>query len=162
MIKWLRVPLHPDWTNAENTIIWNSNFTFKFSNFQIQNELQTKISNSRFQMFKFKTNFCVFRFLLQIKPTFKTHQHFFFSSFSLTLFLVPLRQRNHKKTLFTLGENNFDERRLSCTCLNFGEILFAGTKRAVPGGQYRSILPARVANQNTEFAAYCPLAELAI
>ena len=24
------------------------------------------------------------------------------------------------------------------------------------------ILPARVANQNTEFAAYCPLAELAI
>ena len=67
-----------------------------------------------------------------------------------------------QKNLFTLAENNFSERKLSCTCLNFGEMLFAGTKWAVPGAQYRSILPARVANQNTEFAAYCPLAELAI
>ena len=66
------------------------------------------------------------------------------------------------KNLSTLAENNFGERNLSCTRLNFGEILFAGTKRAVLGGQYRSILSARVANQNTEFAAYCPLAELAI
>ena len=55
-----------------------------------------------------------------------------------------------------------DEIRLSCTRLNFDEILFAGTKRAVPGGQYRSILPARMANQYTEFAAHCPLAELVI
>ena len=65
------------------------------------------------------------------------------------------------KNLFILAESNFSERKLSCTRLNFGEILFAGRKRAVPGGQY-FILPALVANQNTEFAAYCPLAELAI
>ena len=36
--------------------------------------------------------------------------------------------------------------------LNFGEILCEGTKRAVPGGQYHSISPARAANQNAEFA----------
>ena len=72
------------------------------------------------------------------------------------------KDRKITKNLFTLAENNFGERKLSCTRLNFGEILFAGTKRAVPDGQYRSILPARVANQNTEFSAYCPLAELAI
>ena len=73
--------------------------------------------------------------------------------------------RNHAiafDSLFTLTENNFGESKLSCTRVNFGEILFAGTKRAVPGGQCRSILSARVANQNTEFAAYCRLAELAI
>ena len=38
----------------------------------------------------------------------------------------------------------------------------AGTKRAIPSGQYQPILPARVDNQNTEFASSCPLAELAI
>ena len=71
------------------------------------------------------------------------------------------KSQNHK-IFFTWAENNFGERKLSCTRLNFGEILFAGTKRAVPGGQYRSILPARVANQKIELAADCPLAELAI
>ena len=35
----------------------------------------------------------------------------------------------------------------------------AGTKRAIPSGQDRPILPARVANQNTGFASSCPLAE---
>ena len=58
-----------------------------------------------------------------------------------------------KKKLFTLAENIFGERKPSCTRLNFGEILFAGTKQAALGGQYRSILPTRFANQNTEFAA---------
>ena len=62
----------------------------------------------------------------------------------------------------SIAENNFGERKFSCTRLNFGEILFAGTKLAVPGVQYGHILPARVANQNTEFVAYCLLAELAI
>ena len=52
-----------------------------------------------------------------------------------------------------MAENNFGERKLSCTRLNFGEILFAGTKRAVSphltrlGSQsehrIRRILPAR-------------------
>ena len=66
------------------------------------------------------------------------------------------------KNLFTLTENNLGKRKFSYTRLNFGKILFVGMKQAVLGGQYRSILPAQVANQNTEFAAYCPLAELAI
>ena len=48
------------------------------------------------------------------------------------------KDREITKNLFTLAESNFSERKLLCTCLNFGNILFAGTKRAVPGGQYRS------------------------
>ena len=39
---------------------------------------------------------------------------------------------------------------------------FAGPTRAIPSGQDRPILPARVANQNTGFASSCPLAEPAI
>ena len=35
-------------------------------------------------------------------------------------------------------------------------------KREIPSGQDRPILPAQVANQNTEFASSCPLAEPAI
>ena len=69
---------------------------------------------------------------------------------------------NRSQKILLLSRKVFCERKVSCTRLNFGEILFAGTKRAIPGGRYRSILPARVANQNTEFAAYCPLAEFAI
>ena len=38
----------------------------------------------------------------------------------------------------------------------------AGPKRAIPSGQDRPILPARVANQNTGFASSYPLAEPAI
>ena len=70
------------------------------------------------------------------------------------------KDRENTRNLFTLAENNFGERKLSCIRLNFDEIFFAETKRAVMGGQYRSILPARLANQNTEFAAYCQLASL--
>ena len=40
--------------------------------------------------------------------------------------------------------------------------VIAGTKRAIPSGQYRSILPARVANHSAGFGSSCPLAELAI
>ena len=180
----------------------------------------------KFQIFKFKTNFCVCRFLLQnvflklinifvffvfilvdafsgsietekiqkiflpwqkiisakenfralawtlaklylrervAKRIFKTHKHFCFLCFhSCWRFFWFHKDRENTKDLFSLAEDNFGERKLLCTRLNFGKILFAGTKRAVPGGQYRSILPARVANQNTEFTAYCPLAELAI
>ena len=98
------------------------------------------------------------------KCIFKTYQHFFFLCFhSRGRFFWFHEDREIIKSLFTLAEsNNFSDRKLSCSRLNFGEILFAGTKPAVPGGQYCSILPALVANQNTEFAAYCPLAELAI
>ena len=40
--------------------------------------------------------------------------------------------------------------------------LFAGPKRAISSEQDRPILPTRVANQNTEFASSCALAEPAI
>ena len=39
---------------------------------------------------------------------------------------------------------------------------FAGPVRAIPSGQDRPILPARVANQNTGFTSSCALAELAL
>ena len=35
----------------------------------------------------------------------------------------------------------------------FEQFLFAGQKRAIPSGQDRPFLPARVANQNTGFAS---------
>ena len=142
MLKWWRVPLYPDWINSENTIIWLVTFQIQISNsnFLIQNKL-----------------LCLPVFVA--KRIFKSHQHFCFLCFhSRWRFFWFHKDREITKTLFTLAENNFGERKLSCAGLNFGEILFAGTERAVPGGQYRSILPARVANQNTEFAAYCLLA----
>ena len=40
--------------------------------------------------------------------------------------------------------------------------VIAGTKRAIPSGQYRSVLPARVANHSAGFGSSFPLAELAI
>ena len=112
-------------------------------------------------------HFCVCRFLL--KNVFFTEIINIFVSFVFILvdaFDFPVswfyKDREITKNLLTTAENNFEERKLSCTRLKFGEILFAGTKRVVPGGQYRSILPARVANQNTEFAAHCPLRGLAV
>ena len=119
------------------------------------------ISNSNFK-FKFSNSKLTFVFNLPVfaaKRIFKTYQHFCFLCFhSRWRFFWFHKDREVTKSLFTLAESNFSERKLSCTRLNFVEFLFAGTKRAVPGGQYRSILPARVANQNTEFAAYCLLA----
>ena len=104
-------------------------------------------------------------YLFVARRIFLTNQHFCFFLFlfsSIDAFGFPVlwfhEDREITKSLFTWAV----ERKLSCTCLNFGEILFAGTKRAVPGRQYRSILPARVANRNTEFSAYCPLVELAV
>ena len=132
---------------------------------KIQSLLIGYISNSNFK-FKFSNSKQTFVFNLPVfaaKRIFKTYQHFCFRWFhSRGRFFWFHNDREITKSLFTLAESNFSERKLSCTRLNFGEILFAGMKRAVPGGQHRSILPARVANQNTEFAAYCPLAEVAI
>ena len=113
------------------------------------------------QIFKFKTNFCLP--VIIGKRTFKTHEHFCFLCFHSRCRSFWFRKdKEITRNLFIIAKTNFRERNLSCTHLNFGEILFAGSKRAVSGGQYRSILPARVANQNTEFVAYCPLAELEI
>ena len=204
MLKSWRVPLCPDWINAENTIIslvtfqiQISNSNFKFSNFQIQNKLFCLPVFVAKHIFKTHQHFCFLcfhsrwrlfflpwqkiisakenfralawtlaKFYLRervAKRIFKTHKHFCFLCFhSRWRFFWFHKDRENTKHLFTLAENNFGDRKLSCTRLNFGETLFAGTKRAVPGGQYRSILPARVAHENTEFAAYCPLEELAI
>ena len=123
------------------------------------NHLIGYISNSNFQI----QNKVLCLPVFVAKSIFKTHQHFSFPCFhSRCRFFWFHKDTEIPKKSFTLAKNNFGERKLSCTCLNFGEILFAGTKREVLGGQYRSILPARVANQNTEFAAYCLPAELAI
>ena len=98
-------------------------FKFKFSIFQIQNKL-----------------LCLSVF--PAKRIFKTHQHYCFLCFHSRWGLLWFhKDREITKNLFTLAENNFVERKLSCTRLNFGEIVFAVTKLAVPGGHYRSILP---------------------
>ena len=126
------------------TIIWLVTFQIQISNlnFQIQNKLC-----------------CLPVFVA--KPIFKTHQHFCFLCFhSCWRFFWFHKAREIKS--FYFSRKYFGKRKLSCPRLNFGKILFAGTKRAVSGGQYSSILRAWVANQNTEFPTYSPLAELAI
>ena len=71
----------------------------------------------------------------------ETYQRF---CFRLSLFLAPPRRRNHRKSLYCHGKYfakvNF--RAHVWTLTNF----IAGTKRVIPNRQYRSILPARVAN----------------
>ena len=150
------MPLNSDWINAENTISWLVTFEIQISN------LNFKFSNLNFKFSNLKQTFVFASFVA--KRMIKTHQLIicFLCFHSRWRFLWFHKDKEIPKNLFTLAENNFGGRKPSCTCLNFGEILFAGTKGAVPGGQYRSILPAWVANQNTEFAAYCPLSELAI
>ena len=81
-------------------------------------------------------------------------------AFRFSRFLVPSRQINHRKSFYCDGK--YLRKKTFVHLLGLRRNFIAGTKRAIPSGQYRSILPARVANQNTEFAAYCPLAELAI
>ena len=60
--------------------------------------------------------------------------------------------------LFTVTENILRKKSFG-TRLDFGEMLL---REQNGNPEYRSILPAWVANQNTEFAASCPLAELAL
>ena len=64
------------------------------------------------------------------------------------------------ENVFTVTESIL-RNKIFATSLYLSEIvLFWGTKRAILNGQYRSILPARVPNQNSEFAASSPVAEL--
>ena len=111
------------------------------------NHLIGYISNSK-QTFVF--NLLVFA----AKRIFKTYHHYCFLCFhSSWRFFWFHKYREITKNLFTLAENNFSKRKLLCTRLNFGKILFAGTKRAVSlhlarsGSQsehrIRRILPAR-------------------
>ena len=106
MLKWWRVFLYPDWINAKNTMIWLITFQIQISNvtFQIQNKL-----------------LCLSIFVA--KRIFKTHQHFCSLCFhSRWRFLWFHKDREIAKNHITLAENNFGERKLSCTCLNFGEV----------------------------------------
>jgi len=90
---------------------------------------QIQIANSNFQI----QNKVLCLPVFVAKHIFKTHQHFCFPCFhSHWHFFWFHKDREITKSLFTLAENNFGERKLSCNCLNFGEITFAGTKRAVP------------------------------
>ena len=108
------------------------------------------LGSAFFAYFLFR-QLCRLRSALQILLNAST---FLFSLFSFSLALSVFPFSGPIKTEKSQAENYFSERKLSCTYLNFGEILFAETKRAVPNGQHRSILPARVSNQNTEFSAH--------
>ena len=82
------------------------------------------------------------------------------NAFRFSRFLVPSRQRNHRKS-FTVTENILRKKTLLHPP-GLRRNVTAGTKRAIPSGQYRFILPTRVANHSAEFGSPCPLAELAI
>ena len=115
--------------------ILNSNF--KFPSFQIQNKL-----------------LCLPVFVA--KRIFKTHQHFCFLCFHCRWHFFWFHKGIEiTKNLFTLAENNFGERKLSCTLPKF----YLRERNSSPGRAV-SLHLARSANQNTEFAAYCPLSEL--
>ena len=94
------------------------------------NQLIGYISNSNFK-FKFSNSKQTFVFNLPgfaTKVIFKTYQHFCFLCFhSRWRFFWFHKDWEITQNLFTLVESNFSERKLSCTRLNVGEILFAGT-----------------------------------
>ena len=78
------------------------------------------------------------------------------NAFRFSRFLVPSRQRNHRKSFYCHGKKTVVHP------LGLPRNFMVGTKRAIPSGQYRSILPARVINHSAGFGSSCPLAELAI
>ena len=70
--------------------------------------------------------------------------------------------REITENLFTATENIL-QKKTFVHPLGPRQNFIAGTKQTIPSGQYWPILPThRLANQNTEFASSCPLAELAI
>ena len=68
---------------------------------------------------------------------------------------------NHRKYFYYHGKC-FAKGKTFMHLLGLGENVIAGTKRAIPSRQYRSILAARVANHSARFGPSCLLAELAI
>ena len=67
-------------------------------------------------------------------------------AFQYSRLLLPSRQINHRKIISTVTENF---RAPAWTWRN----VLAGTKRAMPSGQYRFVLPARVANHSAGFGS---------
>ena len=91
---------------------------------------------------------------LKTKPvTCKSDNAFRFSSSILT-------QKSQK--IFLLSWKIFCETEFSCTPLSLRGNVIAGTKRAIPSGQYHSILPTWVANHSAGFGSSCPHSELAM
>ena len=78
------------------------------------------------------------------------------NAFRLFRFLVhPAREIT--ENLSTITENIL-RKKTFVHPLGLRRNVVAGTKRAIPSGQYGSILPARVANHSTAFGSSCPLA----
>ena len=82
------------------------------------------------------------------------------NAFRFSRFLVSSQQRNHRQIFYCHGKY-FAEENFRAP-LGLRRDVIARTKRAIPSGQYRSILPARVANHSAGFGSSRPLAELAI
>ena len=84
-------------------------------------------------MFKFKPNFCVCRFLLENVFLKLINIFVFFVFILVDAFPGFIKTEKSQKNLFALAENNFGERKLSCTRLNFGEIFIWGNETDNPG-----------------------------
>ena len=78
------------------------------------------------------------------------------NAFRFSRFLVPSTEN-----LSTVTENIL-RKKTFISPLGLRRNVIAGRKRAIPSGQHRSILTARVANHSAGFVSSCPLAELAI
>ena len=89
--------------------------------------------------------------VLKRKPVIMAKVMFCFS-FSLMLSDFSFSSSNpteKSQKVFLLPRTIFCKRKLSCTRLDFGEIqVIAGTKRAIPSGQYRS--PCHIINVATD------------
>ena len=118
MLKWSRVPLYPDWVNAENTIIWLVTFQIQISNsnFQIQNKLLCSIC----------------RFLLQTVVLNLINIFVFFVFILVDAFSGSIKTEKSQKNLFTLAESNFSERKLSWTRLDWRNFI-CGNETGSPG-----------------------------
>ena len=146
MLKWWRLPLYPDWINAENTIIW-------LVTFQIQ---IFKFSNSK-QTFVFAAFCCKTYFLRLI--------NLFFSLFqSRWRFFWFHKDRVITKNVFTLAESNFGEKTF-VQSLELWRNFICGNETGSPGGavsvhlarsgsqsehRIRCVLPARGACHDIE------------
>ena len=101
------------------------------------------------------------------KSILKTHQHFCFlcfhsrKRFQCSRFLVPSRQRNHRKSIYCHGKYFAKESFLALAWIWTSAKSYYGNKtgnpkRAVSG----SILPTGVANHSAGFGSSSPLMEL--
>ena len=87
----------------------------------------------KFQIFKFKTNFCFSRFLLQ-NVFLKLISTFLFSLFhSRWRFFLFHKDREIPKNIFTLAESNFDEKKTLVHSLELWRNFICGNETGSPG-----------------------------